>query len=235
MRFSGFPRGVQYTPVPNPLLGLLLKDIEDLPELKCTLRVLWLLHQKKGHPRFVTSTELLNDRVLLGLSNPPQEAIRQGLQRAVERGTLLSLPVHRDGEEVDLYLLNTESDRLAVKKIKEGIITIPEADGRERSATASTGPKPNIFSLYEQNVGVITPLLAEELKDAEQNYPETWIEDAFKIAVERNRRSWRYIEAILNRWATEGKSDGEPGRHPQKTDRKEYLKEYLRRRGGLPQ
>ena len=78
-------------------------------------------------------------------------------------------------------------------------------------------------------------ILAEELKEAEQNYPESWIEEAFNIAVKRNRRNWHYIEAILQRWATEGKNDGEPGRHPQKTDRKEYLKEYLRRRGGLPQ
>ncbi len=234
MRFSGFPRGVQYTPVPNPLLGPLLTEINDLAELKCTLRVLWLLHRKKGHPRYVTSTELLSDRVLLGLPNPSQETIRQGLRRAVDRGTLLSLPVNQDSKEFELYLLNTDADRLAVQKIKAGTITIAGTYSREAAATAPEAPNPNIFSLYEQNVGVLTPLLAEELKDAEQNYPENWVEEAFKIAVERNRRSWRYIEAILNRWTTEGKDDGEPRRHPQKTDRKEYLKEYLRRRGDLP-
>ena len=234
MKFPGFPRAVQYTPVPNPLLGTLLKDIDDLVELKCTLRVLGLLHQKKGHLRFVTSTELMNDRVLLGLPDPPQETIELGLRRAVDRGTLLCLAVHQVSEEVDLYLLNNDSGRLAVEKIKEGGITIAGTNGWARSAASSPSPTPNIFSLYEENVGLIIPLLAEELKDAEQNYPEAWIEEAFKIAVQRNKRSWRYIEAILNRWATQGKDDGEPGRHTQKTDRKEYLKEYLRRRGDLP-
>ncbi len=35
---GGFPRGVHLTPVPSPLLGPLLADIDDIGELKCTLR-----------------------------------------------------------------------------------------------------------------------------------------------------------------------------------------------------
>ena len=46
------------------------------------------------------------------------------------------------------------------------------------------------------------------LLDAEQDYPETWINDAIDIAVEQNKRSWAYCEAILKRWQTDGKDDG---------------------------
>ena len=238
MKFPGFPRGTQYTPVPSPLLGPLLKEINDLAELKCTLRIMWLIHQKKGQPRFVTSTELLSDRVLQGglqgLSLSPQEAILQGLHRAVERGTLLCLPLHQDHQVTDIYLLNMEADRLAALKIKSVKVEVTQTVGIQDGVKDSPGSRPNIFSLYEENVGMLTPMLVEKLKDAEQSYPEPWIEEAFRIAIERNRRNWRYIEAILQRWTTEGKDNGESGRHPKKTDREKYRKEYLRRRGLLP-
>ena len=42
-------------------------------------------------------------------------------------------------------------------------------------AASEAASKPNIFSLYEANIGIITPLIAEELKDAELQYPEAWI------------------------------------------------------------
>ena len=71
----------------------------------------------------------------------------------------------------------------------------------------------NIFSLYENNIGLISSLIADELKEAEKLYPASWIEDAFKVAVEMNKRNWRYIHAILKRWAAEGKDDGKSKGH----------------------
>ena len=72
MEFSGFPRGVHATPVPDPVLGLLLEQIVDLAELKVTLRGFWLAHQKKGTLRAVSQEEFLNDKVLVqGLRHRP--------------------------------------------------------------------------------------------------------------------------------------------------------------------
>ncbi len=65
--------------------------------------------------------------------------------------------------------------------------------------------RPNIFALYEQNIGLLTPLIAEDLKDAVNHYPEEWIEDAFREALQHNKRKWSYISAILRRWETEGR------------------------------
>jgi DNA replication protein len=65
--------------------------------------------------------------------------------------------------------------------------------------------RPNIFVLYEQNIGLLSPLLADELKDAADQYPEDWIEAAFREAVQHNKRKWSYIRAILRRWETEGR------------------------------
>jgi DnaD/phage-associated family protein len=98
-----------------------------------------------------------------------------------------------------------------------GALPQEEADIKEK--------KPNIFTLYEENIGLLSPMIAEELKQAEKLYPPSWIEEAFKEAVSLNKRSWRYICRILERWAAEGKESGEPrGDFEKKTDSNRYLK-----------
>jgi hypothetical protein len=46
--------------------------------------------------------------------------------------------------------------------------------------------RPNIFVLYEQNIGPLTPLLADELMEVEDTYPCSWIVDAFRDSVDLN-------------------------------------------------
>ena len=71
--------------------------------------------------------------------------------------------------------------------------------------------RPNIFVLYEQNISVLTPLIAEQLRDMEKTYAPEWINDAFEIAISRNKRHLRYIQHILKRWETEGHDNGRDG------------------------
>jgi DnaD/phage-associated family protein len=72
---------------------------------------------------------------------------------------------------------------------------------------------------------MLTPIIAEQLQEAEELYPAEWIESAFKEAVGLNKRSWRYIARILERWAIEGKDDGKLGRDFKKEDdREKYIR-----------
>ena len=228
MSFSGFPRRVRFIPVPGPLFGPLLEQIDDMAELKCTLRVIWLLHDKKGYPRFITLKELLADRTLAKAlaagDTSNAEQVECALGKAVERGTLTTGAVEKGGKRQRLYMLNTEPDRKALAGIMGGEISVgplPEAEPWEEAAD-----RPNIFALYEDNIGMLSPMIAEELREAEQLYAAAWIEDAFREAVGQNKRSWRYIARILERWEQEGRSDGESGGHSKKTG---YYKEYLQR------
>ena len=52
----------------------------------------------------------------------------------------------------------------------------------------------------------LTPLIADSLTDLEETYSPEWLEEAIQVAVAYNKRSLKYIEAILNRWQTEGRS-----------------------------
>ena len=78
--------------------------------------------------------------------------------------------------------------------------------GHERASQVQVQiERPNIFILYEQNIGLLSPLIADELRDAADSYPAEWIETAFREAVLHNKRKWSYIRAILRRWETEGR------------------------------
>ena len=137
---------------------------------------------------------------------------RAALNRAVERGTLLRIRPPEQANTDTLYFANTPKGRAAVEAISRG--AWPEdIESREQL---------NIFTLYEQNIGLLTPLNTEELREAEETYPASWIEDAFREAVSLNKRSWRYIHAILERWNTEGK-DEEVERQSPEADRRRYL------------
>jgi DNA replication protein len=226
--FDGFPIKSKYTPIPNIFFSGVLPDIDDLAELKVTLHVFWVLYQKRGYPRFVAYNELTADSALMkGIESQGSapELLRQSLNQAVSRGTLLCSKLERDGEVHELYFVNDDAGRKAVEKINSGELKVGDLAKAEPCPVSQE--QPNIFTLYEKNIGMLTPIIAEELKEAEKTYPASWIEDAFKEAVDLNKRNWRYISRILERWAAEGKDDGKPGRHPKaESDPEEYYRRY---------
>lgn len=207
--FSGFPAGrLQVTPLPNLFFSELLPSIDDLAELKVTLHLFWLLANRKLRVLHVRASELAADRTLMQslavVDAQPGETLKRALALAVERGTLLHLSAHFGEENAteDFYFMNSEGGRRAFEEMER---TTPPGETMPSSDPTIRVDRPNIFTLYEQNIGLLTPLLAEDLKEAEREYPADWIEDAFRIALKRNVRRWDYISAILKRWKTEGR------------------------------
>ena len=220
-KYEGFPRKVRYVPVPAPLLDSLLEEIDDLAELKCTLRAIAMLHVKKGHPRFVTLGELQADRTLArSLAQGEDSAaqrIEQGMAKAVRRGTIAVASVEENGLRQQLFTINTEANRGALEKVAQGVTSVGALPVSE--PWVEPADTPNIFALYEQNVGMLSPMIADELREAEELYPAEWIAEAIGEAVELNKRSWRYISRILERWEHEGRGHGKPGRYSKKAVR----------------
>ena len=110
-------------------------------------------------------------------------------------------------------------------RFRRGEFVLPKIKISHTPPAVSSEKLPDIFTLYEQNIGLLTPMIADELKAAEQTYPQEWLREAFKEAVDLNKRSWRYIQAILERWSAEGKSSGAHQRHSEKAeDPDKYVK-----------
>lgn len=87
-------------------------------------------------------------------------------------------------------------------------VITPTLDSQEShlptGGNGGNGDRPNIFVVYEQNIGMLTPMIAEDLNDWLDTVPEDWIEAAIKIASQANKRSMRYISGILKRCNDEG-------------------------------
>jgi len=219
MRFQGFPAGkVRLISVPVQFFTQLLPSIDHLGELKVTLYAFWHLSQQEGTVRYLTYDAIAADEEFMrGLAPTPTEAeavLADALKRAVERGTFLRADLPDGGE---VYFLNTPKGRAAAEAVKAGR-WLP---GRVAQAQIYLD-RPNIFRLYEENIGPLTPLIAEQLEEAAAEYPAAWIEEAFRIAIVNNVRRWRYIEAILKRWKEEGRDDQDSGGNPAK-ERTRYL------------
>ncbi len=222
--FRGFLQGKSpMIKVPWAFFSELLPAIDDLVELKVTLYFFWALHQQEETYRYLLLREILGDaRFLRGIdadSERAAEMVQAALARAVERGTLLEATVEGVAGPETLYFMNTPRGRAALQAIQVGAFEI----GDRETPLALIGERTNLFTLYEQNIGPLTPLIGDILRQAEREYPSAWIKEAIQIAVEQNKRNWKYIEAILRRWQAEGKDRGTT-KQPTQADRYRYIR-----------
>jgi DNA replication protein len=208
--FPGFPAGkLAVTPIPNLFFSELLPLIDHLAELKVTLYLFWLIGKKSGALRYARLDELLKDeRLLMALAASPvagEAVLLDALERATARGTLLHITVQHSDAVEEWYMVNSANGREVLEKLRAGELDLLVDTAEEIQLQVE---RPPIFVLYEQNIGLLTPMIANELRDAEKHYPADWITDAFREAVTMNKRSWRYVVAILERWRVQGKDAG---------------------------
>ncbi len=192
--FKGFTDSESFTQLPDAFFQKLLSEIEDAAELKVTLFFLWRVQHMEGPFRALCQTDF--EEKYLGLGT---EEVASGLEKAVQRGSLL-----RGEHDADVfYFLNSPRGRAAAEAFAKG-------DWRESAKIMSTPvvERPNVFKLYEENFGPLTPMLADTLKDAEETYSDEWIAEAMEAALKNNVRNWKYVEAILKRWREKGKHEG---------------------------
>lgn len=224
-KFSGFPEGSKLSPTAFPAIFFseLVPMIDDLAELKVTLFSFWALNQKEGDYRYLQREEYDNKILLDGMKAAKPKAeplvtLEHALAKAVSRGTLLCTTVTLRNKELELFFVNTAKGRIGVQQVQSGAWK-PSNNGMPIEILPE---RPTIFTFYEQNIGSLTPMISEALKDAEQEYPIEWIKDAIRQAVELNKRNWRYVASVLRRWEREGYRSEQAGR-PDEQDGKRYI------------
>jgi DNA replication protein len=193
-KFSGFSDSETFIQIPDSFFQQLLAEMEDADELKVTLYALWRFEHMEGRLRFLKEEDFCE---ILPEPGP-------ALEKAALRGSLIQVKK----KAAKFYFLNSPRGRAAAEGFSKS--------KREMEGSGHSTPlpeRPNIFKLYEENIGLLTPLLADALKDAEQTYPPEWVPEALEIAIKSNKRNWNYVEAILRRWKEEG--------HAKKQDRRD--------------
>jgi DnaD/phage-associated family protein len=242
--FIGFPDAkTRLVKIPELFFTELLPQIDDLAELKLALHCFWLLNEQEGELRYLRGDDLRADPALLkslhaeGDLRTALQAVADALQRAVARNLLLRVDVEmktagnkaegaaegnaeRSTVSEDWYLMNTPKGRQLAAMIRQG--KLEELRAVVPDEARLKVERPNIFILYEQNIGVLSPLAADQLRDMEKSYPPAWIAEAFDIAVASNKRSLRYIQAVLKRWETEGKDNEDTRRDSEASRKRKY-------------
>lgn len=227
MPFSGPP---QATPnqvhIPEQLFRQVLYQVHDLYELKLTLYIFWRLDRKEDSSQYLRVSDLGRDTSFIksmgSNAKSASVAIEQALQKAVSRGTLLQAEITNLDRPEKIVCFNTPQGQALVEAVENG--TWNSTENQEKSTGIPLEP-PNIYQLYETHVGPLTPMIADALRDAEKTYQASWIEDAFRIAVDRNKRNWRYIEAILARWQEGGHDERKD--QQDRRDTEEARRRYL--------
>ncbi len=196
--FSGFAAGGQSQTVSlsEQFFTELLPLIDDVLELKVTLACFRLFDQKAGLAQWTTLNEVVADPSLADV----KASAADGVQKAIGRGSIVGA-VDQAGQQ--WLFVNNEYGRAAADAI---------ARGEKIDSIPSIKLRPNIFVLYEQTIGSLTPLIADQLRDAEQEFPAKWIEEAFAEAAKQNVRSWAYVKKILDNKSSRGKRDEARGR-----------------------
>jgi DNA replication protein len=220
--FKGFlDDAQQMVPVPSQFFSELLAQIDDFVELRITLCALGLIGRSGDFGNSLLLQDFTDDvHLMAAMGLNPTEAqsqLLEGLEMAVRRGSLLRISGGDTPSQQTYYFLNSPRGRLAAQSLKRGEATPTTA----ATMINASKEKPNLFALYEANIGPLTPMIAETLQEAEKDYPPVWVEEAMKIAVQNNIRRWRYVEAILKSWKEEGRHGGD--QQNTKEDYRRYL------------
>jgi len=219
--FNGFsPDREQFTRIPDSFFTQLLSKIDSLEELKLILYVFWRFGKTEGEYPYISKSDFLADETLVDAIGGESE-LTIALEKAVARTFLLTARA----DQHQLYFLNTPLGQSSIEALEAGHW---EYGGSSEFPIKLSVHRPNVFNLYENNIGPITPMIAETLKESEEKYPAEWIEDAINIAVINNVRKWPYVEAILKNWQEEGKDDGTDQRRGKKAEEKYNPEKYTK-------
>lgn len=198
---TGF-QAPNYTQVPNDFF-VMAADMGEA-ELKV---VLYIIRETFGYHRDECQVSIR--KLALGAGLTPRNAFN-GAEKAIERGLIVKTVSSTNtttwrsvvGEDTALYPLRQRTVSLGkskppVKEIKEK--EIKKNEDEEALATISKA--------YYSEIGMITPMIADELIEASTAYPIQWTLDAIKEAATQNKRGWKYILAILTRWKAQGNQE----------------------------
>ena len=214
-----------YIPTPNIIFGKLLDEIEDINDLKFILRIIWMINQIKRVPKYLTIEEIMADKIVHAIISTKSDIAMHAtclsmIKNPQFSNLLICHEIDTSKSTSTVVAFNTTRNKTMLNKTQQ----LDKSDSVFQPDGDVSAESPNIFKLYEDNIGTLNPIIADELKIAETTYPNSWITSAFKESVLRNKRSWNYIKTILENWHREGKNDGRIGEHSKKSGYNQYFR-----------
>jgi len=126
---------------------------------------------------------------------------------------------------VNADLVSTETPQREREREKE-----KESKGKDN---AREDDAEEVLNLYQNEVGIVSPTVAELLLDAIKVNSSEWVKAAIHEAVKHNARNWSYVDAILKSWRNNGfktkpKSGSSPSRASPPMSDEEKAKKFAK-------
>jgi DnaD/phage-associated family protein len=213
--------------IPEDFFTRVLPELDDPDELKGILFVFWYLQAREENTGYATCAELIAEPLVAAAFGVDIQEREKKFSKAIEKAVKHGVFLYACQDDEDYIFINSSRGKALLQGLKTGDW---QAQVTGLPTVSLADERPNIFTLYEQNIGLLTPIIADTLVDAEKTYPAGWIEEAMKIAVERNARNWRFIEAILRSWKEKGRdeNDQRPAAESRKRDSEGEFGEFVR-------
>jgi DnaD/phage-associated family protein len=153
-----------------------------------------------------------------------QSSAPEKVQSSAEKGAIQREKVQSSAPEK----VQSSAEKGAIQREKvqssalKGAIAIapeplePSLEPSREPPVVGTAPQPpqptdewrKVQRHYENNIGLLTPLLLAKVKEATQSHGADVVIRAIEQATVYEKRNWAYVEAILRRWADEGYGAG---------------------------
>ncbi|GGF22837.1 hypothetical protein GCM10010954_22050 [Halobacillus andaensis] len=192
-------------------------DEKDLNSLSASASLLWYVlmqfNNKTGwKEEFTVPTSSV--LVKLGLGENAFLRARKELETkgyiTFKAGTKHQAPTYRMISQVKASAMDEwgdiQGDEPGVEeKVEQGVkqgALFKRKEERKKERVGGARMQPHTF--YEQNIGMLTPFMAEKLTDWCDRLTNELVMEAMKIAVRHNKLFFHYCEGILKRWEKAG-------------------------------
>lgn len=193
---------VNETALDRAFVETALQKFQDAKKIYYADGVMWVVNMFRFHKNASpkTMTKVNNDLAMIP-DGPIKTAYLYYQRTGIYRIDTVSIPNH---ESVSVSVIESASARESERDDDAGAAPVPDGGAWVQEHPQGEDEPPNLFAVYEREIGLMTPAIADELKDAEVEYPPGWPEAAMKEAARQNKRSWAYARAILDRWKVDG-------------------------------
>lgn len=98
----------------------------------------------------------------------------------------------------------TKSKKVTNVNVNDNVNDNVNVNDNDKVSDSCVDGLQKIIDFYNENIGLITPYGVEVLEDYSKDMPTDLIIYAMQISVEANKRTIKYIKAILNNWQKAG-------------------------------
>jgi len=148
-----------------------------------------------------------------------EDGVRSGLKELKDAGHVRYTSMRNKGRitgwliEVFEVPLTEKPDRekpdVALPDVENPTQVLSTLSSNELSnkSTTTAAAKPEAFTVYESNIGPLTPIIADSLRDVINDYSEAWVIRAITEAAQSNARNYKYILGVLRGYKERGGPD----------------------------